>query len=105
MSDEDLFAVVANLREADGALRVGAKCWLIGGENGDGGERRMWSGLSIGGRRITKWAPTKRFQNFRAAWVPLEIRAEFQGCMGTRAEMERWAALLNERHPAEQNDK
>lgn len=98
---DDCYALVANIRKTDGSLRAGAKCWLVGGQNGDGGERFQWRGLSRGGRRITKWAPTKSFQNFRVAWVPDDQRGDFilGSTMGERARIEPWAVMFNERHP------
>jgi hypothetical protein len=100
---DDCYAIVANIRKTDGSLRSGAKCWLVGGQNGDGAERFKWRGVSRGGRVITKWAPTKSFQNFRVAWVPDEMRRYFDHdrTMGERARVEPWTVMFNERHPPE----
>lgn len=90
------YGIVANVMDADGTLRVGAKVWLCGGTGGEGWHRFEWRGKSIGGRDITKWAPTKRFHKFRAAWVPEHLRRDVLYMRGDRAEMEQRAAQLEQ---------
>lgn len=90
------YGIVANVIEPDRQLRSGAKVWLAGGTGGEGWYRFRWIGLRHGGGRpIEKWAPTHRFGNFRAAWVPEHLRESVYWMRGTREEMEARATELN----------
>lgn len=82
------FGIVANVLEPDRIFRIGAKVWLCGGTGGEGWHRFRWSGLARSPRRLEKWAPTLRFHNFRAAWVPEGLRGSVTYMRGTRPEME-----------------
>ena len=91
---EEIFGIVANVLETDKAFRRGAKAWLSRFHSG--GERCTWIAMSRGGRIIEKNAPTSRFDNFRAAWVPKHLRDRvFE--TGTRAQMEDRASFWNNR--------
>lgn len=90
MADE--YGIVANIITTDGTFRSGAKCWLVGGTGGEGWHRFQWLGKSRGGRDIQKWAPTKSFHRFRAAWIPDHVHnGRYVYMMGTRDEMEKMA--------------
>jgi hypothetical protein len=102
------FGIVANIREPDRVLRTGAKIWLVGGTGGEGWTRFKWHGLSHGGRRLQKWAPTYRFNTFRAKWIPEHIHVLYPSLFfsGTREEMvaialrlEAFADTEREQHP------
>lgn len=95
MTDRD-YGIVANVIEPDRELRTGAKAWLAGGTGGEGWSRFQWKGLRHKGRPIQKWAPTWRFGNFRAAWVPAHLQDRVYYMRGTREEMEKRATELNE---------
>jgi hypothetical protein len=89
------YGVVGNVKETDRVFRGGAKVWIAGGTGGEGAHRFEWIGMSRGGRIITKWAPTMRFSNFRAAWIPLHLRDQVRWVRGDRPTMEAYAANLN----------
>jgi hypothetical protein len=63
MPEIERWGIAANVKEVDGALRVGAKVFVCS-QPGDG-ERVQVHGRSIGGRPIVKWIPIKRLENFR----------------------------------------
>ena len=90
------FGIVANVEETDRQMRTGAKCWLAGGTGGEGWNRFQWLGLTRGHDTIVKWMPTHRMANFRAAWVPNHLRGAVYYVRGTREEMEKMAADLND---------
>lgn len=93
------YGIVANVLEPDKVFRHEAKVWLIGGTGGEGWDRFIWLGLSRGGRRIQKWGPTKRFCNFRCAWIPDHVRESADGTFnmqGTRLQMSSIAASLED---------
>jgi hypothetical protein len=94
VSDE--YGIVANSMETDKIFRLGAKAWLSGGTGGEGWHRFKWIAHSRGSRIVEKWAPTVRFGNFRAAWVPDHLRDRVWYMRGTRDEMEKRASELNE---------
>ena len=89
------YGIVANCIEPDRVFRHGAKAWLAGGTGGEGLDRFQWIAISRGGRIVYKWAPTVRFGNFRAAWVPEHLRDRVYWMRGTQEEMEKQAAELN----------
>ena len=89
------YGVVGNVLETDRVFRNGAKVWLAGGTGGEGAYRFEWVGMSRGGRIIKKWAPTTRFNNFRAAWVPEHLRDRVTWIRGDRPAVEEYAAKLN----------
>jgi len=93
------YGIVANVAEVDRIFRLGAKAWLSGGTGGNGWDEFKWIATSRGGRIVEKWAPTWRFTNFRAAWIPEHLRervyCQLLGMPGTRAAMEARAAELN----------
>jgi hypothetical protein len=60
--------VIACNNQNDEVFRKGALCYLIGGQNGDGFEKRIFTGLGRNGKPITKWSSTKYFTNYRAKW-------------------------------------
>lgn len=93
MSEE--YGIVANSMEADRVFRLGAKAWLAGGTGGEGWDKFEWIAHSRGSRVVRKWAPTVRFGNFRAAWVPEHLRERIWYIRGSRDEMEKTAAALN----------
>jgi hypothetical protein len=92
------FGIVANVGEPDRALRLGAKCWLVGGTGGEGWSRFRWCGMSRSGRVIEKWCVTERFSNFRAAFIPPPLRTKYPHLYieGSRPEVEELAKRLNE---------
>lgn len=90
------YGIVANVIEPDRVLRKGAKVWLASGTGGEGWHRFEWIGRSRSGRIIEKWAPTFRFNNFRAAWIPEHLRTRVTYMRGTKPEMEIRAKELNE---------
>ena len=97
MSDGE-YGIVANVVEPDRVFRMGAKAWIAGGTGGEGWDRFEWIAHSRGSRIIMKWAPTVRFDKFRAAWIPEHLRDRITGMMetrGSRAAMEAQAAFLN----------
>lgn len=61
------FGIVANVL-SDRVLRTGARVWLHY-VNGDA-EKPIVTGVSKGGRVITKYIAFKRLTRFRAAWIP-----------------------------------
>lgn len=71
------FGIVANVVETDRVFRTGAKCWYVTTRNG----RPMFIGMSRGGRTVEKYAPLHRFANFRAAWVPDNVRDRVVYCL------------------------
>ena len=89
------YGVVGNVLESDRAFRLGAKVWIAGGTGGEGAYRFEWIGISRGGRIIRKWAPTTRFSNFRAAWIPQHLRERIWWIRGDRPTMEAYALRLN----------
>lgn len=95
VSAQGEFGIVANIEEPDRQMRAGAKCWLSGGTGGEGWDRFEWIGLTRGHETIKKWIPTHRMANFRAAWVPPHLRGSVTYVRGTREEMEKMAADLN----------
>ncbi|TIT80119.1 MAG: hypothetical protein E5W57_04100 [Mesorhizobium sp.] len=88
---DDRFGLIANVEGVDRIFRMGAKVWLCSGTGGEGWFRFEWWGMSRGGRTLQKWAPTERFTNFRAAWVPPHLRERVSYFRPTRAEAETWA--------------
>ena len=92
------YGIIANVENPDRSLRLGSKAWLIGGTGGEGWYKFVWIGRTSGGRLIQKWVTTKRFTNFRCAWIPNHIRRLADGHLymeGTRPEMEERAIALN----------
>ena len=98
------YGIVANIDEPDRQMRMGAKCWLAGGTGGEGWDRFQWIGLTRGHDTIMKWMPTHRMANFRAAWVPDHLRGAVYYVRGTREEMEKMAADLNDFAMAQRKD-
>ena len=92
---EQVFTIVANV-SGDATFREGAKCWLISGTGGEGWYKFQWYGLNRFGRMVQKWSPTKRFTNFRAKFIPPNLKAIPVWFVGTREEMEAQAEKLNE---------
>ncbi len=90
------FGIVANCIETDRVFRKGAKAWLFGGTGGEGWYRFQWIAKSKGGRNVSKWAPTSRFDGFRAAFIPPHMLDRVWYITGTRQEMEAKAIELNE---------
>ncbi|GEM_PF-3904626 len=103
------FGIVANVLEPDQIFRLNAKSWIVTGTGGEGWERFVWTAMARGGGYATKWAPTQRFHNFRAAWIPpplQDVLTDMMGTRGTREEMESvaleleaFAAEERKRHP------
>jgi len=93
MSDE--YGVVANAIETDRVFRCGAKAWLVNWFSG--GERAIWIALSRGGRIVEKISPLHRFDKFRCAWIPENLRDRVVSPRGTKDEMKAKAAFWNER--------
>jgi hypothetical protein len=93
---EGEFGIVANVRDPDHVLRLGAKVWIVGGTGGEGWHRFVVRGLAKSGHPIEKWCPTKRLHNFRAAWIPPKIRTENPHIymQGEKAEMVERAELM-----------
>jgi len=92
------YGIVANVDGPDKYLRLASKAWIIESSGCEGWGRFCWAGRSRGGRLVRKWAPAKRFVNFRCAWIPRNIRRMAGGCLspsGTRREMEALAIKLN----------
>lgn len=91
------YGIVANVINPDRCLRMGAKVWIIDGTGGQGWDTFVVRGLSRGGREIEKWTTTKRFGNFRAAWIPPMAKGEPRYMrFESRHEAEQVAAKLNE---------
>jgi hypothetical protein len=88
------YGIVANA-VADKVFRRGAKV-LILWCNGDA-ECPYVNGLSVGGRRITKYTHYKKLTNFRAAWIPEQIRETVGWRWEDKAKAEEMAAALNKR--------
>lgn len=60
------YVVVGNVRDPDSCLRMGARVvveWVPGNP-----AKAQVRGLSRGGRRVTKWVPTRRLTKLRVAW-------------------------------------
>ena len=96
MGDE--YGIVANVTETDSFLRTGSKAWLVGGTGGEGWFRFEWIGRTRSGGLAQKWVTTKRFSNFRCAWIPDHIRKMAGGSLyisGTKEKMEAIAERLN----------
>lgn len=89
------YGVIGNVSETDRVFRKGAKVWLTGGTGGEGAYRFQWIGMSRGGRVVEKWAPTTRFSNFRAAWVPKHLQERVTWIRGSKEDVEKYAADLN----------
>lgn len=89
------YGIVGNVMETDRVFRKGAKVWLAGGTGGEGASKFIWIGCSRSGRVIEKWAPTTRFNNFRAKWIPEHLRARIYWVRGNREAIEEYAASLN----------
>ena len=98
------YGIVANIDEPDRQMRMGAKCWLARGTGGEGWDRFEWIGLTRGHETTMKWIPTHRMANFRAAWVPDHLRGSVYYFRGSREEMEKMAADLNEFAMAQRKD-
>lgn len=64
------YGIIAN-NATDKVFRAGAKV-LILWCNGDA-ECPYVNGLSLNGRRITKYTHYKKLTNFRAAWIPEQM--------------------------------
>lgn len=88
---EDAFGIVANV-VSDSVLRTGAKVWICYC-NGDAEKPRVW-GLSRGGRPIEKYTAYKRLTNFRAAWIPENLRTRVSYQYGKKADAEQHAESL-----------
>lgn len=86
-----LYGIVANV-VADKALRTGAKVW-IEYCNGDA-EHPFVRGLSKSGRPIEKYTAYKRLTNFRAAWVPPNMRERMGWAWEDKAAAEKLAGEL-----------
>lgn len=84
--------VVACNVTGDKVLRNGAKCELESGVHGVPLKVRV-SGLSIGGRRVTKWTNLNRCSNFR---VVSKRNKTSSGWGFTKEQAQEWAAKLNE---------
>jgi len=95
MTSETEFGIVANIAETDSALRLGAKAWVLSGWAGGGYERLQVTAITRGGRYVEKWIPITRLSNFRAAWIPMEMRPRFGGfCAMSKEEASAIAADL-----------
>lgn len=103
MSSDREFGIVANVLETDRLFPDGAKVWIARGTGGEGWYRFCWLGRTRGGRIVEKWAPTMRFHNFRAAWVPDHLQERVYYLRGTRSEMDDVAARLTEFAAAERD--
>ena len=92
------FGIVANVAAVDRVFRMGSKAFLVGGTGGAGWYAFEWIGRTRSGDLVRKWTPTKRFSNFRCAWIPKHIRiivGEDLYLSGTREEMEKISEGLN----------
>ena len=86
--DERIYCLVANVTQ-EKVLRNGAKVYVIQ-LSYDGA---YVTGLSKGGRRVTKWVALKRVSNFRAAWIPKHMKHILVGY--PKHEIEKAAYLYN----------
>lgn len=68
-----MFCIIANVK-SDKALRTGAKVYLLNANQG--ADHVEVHGISKSGRRINKYLPYKRLENFRAAWVPDHLNSK-----------------------------
>lgn len=101
MGESNAFGVVANVI-SDRVLRTGAKVWICY-VNGDASCPRV-IGLSKNGRLVEKYTHYKRFENFRAKWVPEHLRNGVPGrhwlgvilIWPTKEEAQHYADCLNE---------
>lgn len=92
---EGEYGIAANVLEPDAILRLNAKVWLCDGTGGCGWERFIWIGLPIQGhRRIEKWVPTHRLQNFRPAWIPQALHSHINYIRGDRGLIKSVAAMM-----------
>lgn len=66
-----MFGLIANVN-GDRVIRDGAKVFVT--DPNGGGEAWEVNGLSLGGRRVTKYVRLKRMSNFRVAFIPENIR-------------------------------
>lgn len=87
------YGLVANVQQ-DTALRPGAKVSVI---SINGVKRSVFvSGVSKGGRVITKYIPIKNLSNFRCAWLSEEFRSTHFPITFSKEEAERVARSYNE---------
>jgi len=68
----DRVVISCNYREGTNVASPGARAYLVGGINGDGGERRIFLVRSRSGRWVRKWEPVSRMTNFRRKTIPAE---------------------------------
>lgn len=90
------YGVVANVCEPDRALRMGARVWVLWSTGGTGRERFVVEGMSRSGRRIEKWVPAVRLNNYRAKWIPEPLQERVWYLRGTREDAEESARQLDE---------
>lgn len=88
-----MYGIVANVL-TDKALRSGAKVWILYC-NGDA-ENPVVRGLSKSGRPIEKYTKYARLYNFRAAWIPPNLRKDVGWSWEKKDEAEQRAAALAE---------
>ncbi len=68
-----LYGVKCNVKTAHKFLRLGALCWVLNHNKGNGSVRCEVLGLTRGGRRVRVWVNSMDLKNFRAAWVPQSV--------------------------------
>lgn len=70
---EDLRVMACQYLDGTNIASPGARAYLIaGGNNGDGGERRLFYVRSRSGRWIEKWEAISKLHNFRMKTIPPE---------------------------------
>jgi hypothetical protein len=93
----DAWGVKCNLIAARSDVAAGALAWVRLTNPGNCADRIEVVIRSRGGRRIQLWLDSKYLTNFRAAWMPENMRDRCN-VWGTRAEAESWA---QEKHKPE----
>jgi len=99
MKDKD-YVVIGNFAESDNGIRLGSKVYVVGGNNGDGFEKRRCVVRLRSGSLRCAWVNMKKLTNFRPAWLPDHVRsiAGDDSAATDKDEAEEISAFLNERH-------
>ena len=90
------YGIVANAVK-DKVFRQGAKVWILRW-NGDF-EHVIVRGISLGGRRVTKYTPFKSLHNYRAAWIPPTVAEDVCATWATKEAAQKAADNIARAHP------
>lgn len=74
MSINKTHVVIGNFAEADNKIRQASKVYIVGGDNGDGFEKRKCVIRMRDGKLKCAWLNLNKLSNFRSAWLPNHIR-------------------------------